>query len=75
MKQTYISYLVNGHGVMVTFERWTCATPATAKRQISKLWKNSLYRACNRGAIACKTYRTPDGYNREEKPCDVFFLK
>ena len=71
----YIAYLTNGHGDMITFERWTCSNLETVTSNMKKLLNNSLYRACNRGAIACKVYRTPDGYNREEKPCKIFFIK
>lgn len=62
-KQTYISYLYDQKGKRIDFERWSCKRISTVKKNMLKLWDNSLYRAFTRNAVTVKVYATPDGYN------------
>ena len=68
MKQNFIVYLNDDAGKMVTFERFACARLDTVKRNMTKLLKSSLYRACIKPATSYSVYRTPDGYQKETTP-------
>lgn len=74
MRMNYIIYVCGDNEYTITFERFNCKKIDTVKKNMVKLLNNDLYRACIKGAKKVKIYRTPDGYNREEKPVFIMDL-
>lgn len=67
-KQTYIAYLKDENGNMITFERFACKRVKTAAKHIRELLANDLYRTCTKGAKTVEIYATPNGNNPELVP-------
>lgn len=75
-KQTFIAYLKDEAGNMVTFERFSCVKAETAKKQLLEVFtRSSLYRVSVKPAKTAEVYATPDGYNTDPAPVLVFDLK
>lgn len=64
-KQTFIVYIKDVSGNMVTFERFSCKKPETVRKAMIKLFENDLYRVCNRAAKKIELWDTPNGYKTE----------
>ncbi len=68
-KQTYISYLQDSNGNMITFERWAYKKPGTIIRALKQLYStNYIIKRDLERAKTVAIYATPDGYNRDSKP-------
>lgn len=70
-KQTYISYLEDGCGNRIAFERWAYKRVETILSKLKVLYTGSysfVYKEDIAKAKTVSIYATPDGYNREKYP-------
>lgn len=63
MKQTFLVYIKDASGKIITFERFGCKRLETVEKNMEKLINNSMYCACIKGAATYEIYQTENTAN------------
>lgn len=63
MKQTFLVYVKDASGKIITFERFGCKRAETVKKHMLQLFNNSLYRVCVKNAATFEIYKTENTVN------------
>lgn len=73
MTQTYLVKFIDNDWNVYGFERFSYKRLSTVQNAIKKLWNNSLYRVCTKGATQAAIIHTP--YETCERLVDIVNLE